>query len=326
MNAPEKKLLLLIGGVLVLGLVAYGMKVVLVNPLRKIDKQTAGFRDKIEKIQGERSAYFSAEQVVKGFAQRTFSDQIGQASAKSGEMLTKQILLSGLREGDFSRLPYGPVKQRYAVELGWNVQGQGKLVDVIDLLFLLQQSPYLHRIENLNLSQGDAGGQVRVGFRFLTLVLDPAPVIEAVPLKAGLALESPERKLLDGIVGRDLLRPYIKRAPDKSGTPEHPSAPSGPSALRIVSLSEWMGQPEVHVRDLSTQKTQRYKLGDELAGGTIVMVDYRALPMPGNEGLKSFSRVILRIGNEYWAVERGRTLADKWRLPPEQRPNQLTKF
>jgi hypothetical protein len=42
------------------------------------------------------------------------------------------------------------------------------------------------------------------------------------------------------------------------------------------------------------------------------MVDYRPLPMPGNEGLKSFSRVILKIGADYWAVER----ADPGRQTP----------
>ena len=87
-----------------------------------------------------------------------------------------------------------------------------------------------------------------------------------------------------------------------------------------------MGQPEVHVRDLTNQKTFRYKLGDALADGTIAMVDYRPLPMPGNEGLKSFSRVILKVGTEYWAVERGQTLADKRRLSLEQLPESLPKL
>jgi hypothetical protein len=42
--------------------------------------------------------------------------------------------------------------------------------------------------------------------------------------------------------------------------------------------------------------------------------------------LKSFSRVILKIGTEYWAIERGKTLADKYRLAPEQLPEQLAKW
>jgi hypothetical protein len=221
----------------------------------------------------------------------------------------------------------GPRKLRGANEIGWSIQGQGKLADVVNLIFLLQESPYLHRIESVAISTGESPGQVRVGFRFLTLVMDPAPLVTLSTLEVKFNNESPERRVFDGIVARDLLRPYIKRAPDKgSGSPERPTVPAGPGSLRVVSLTEWMGQPEVHVRDLTNQKTFRYKPGDDLAGGTIVQVDYRPLPMPGHESLTSFSRVIVRIGKEYWAIERGQTLADKYRLDPDQWPSGLSKL
>jgi hypothetical protein len=85
-----------------------------------------------------------------------------------------------------------------------------------------------------------------------------------------------------------------------------------------------MGQPEIHVRDVNNERTLRYKPGDELAEGAIVMIDYRPLPFPDNPALKSFSRVILKIGDEYWAIERGRTLADKYKLAADQLPPSLT--
>ena len=153
------------------------------------------------------------------------------------------------------------------------------------------------------------------------------PVVDLLPLPAQYTIESPERRTYDRLVARDLLRPYIKRAPGAPGPgPGTPVAPSGPASLRVVSLSEWMGQPEVHVRDTATQQTLRYKLGDPLADGTIALIDYRPLPMPGKEGLSSYSRVILKIGNEFWAIERGQTLADKRRLEPEQWPEALSKL
>ncbi|MFO1497709.1 MAG: hypothetical protein U1G07_04830 [Verrucomicrobiota bacterium] len=328
MNPREKRLVLAVGGILGVILLGLGLRTFFLKPLRDIDKKTGVLRDRLAKVKKERLAYFAAEDLVKGFTQRTFADQIDQASAKSGEVLTRQILDSGLREADFSRLPVGPRKLRGASEIGWSVQGQGKLPEVVNLLFLLQRSPYLHRIENLTMSGGEAAGEVRVGFRFLTLVLQPAPDVALTPLAAKFTIESPERRTYDGIAARDLLRPYIKRAVD--ATPPTPSPtskrPVGPAALRVVSLSEWMGQPEVHVRDLSNQQTARYRVGDALADGTIAMVDYRPLPMPGNEALQSFSRVILKIGDEFWAVEKGQTLADKRRLTPDQLPSALAKF
>ncbi|MFM8359722.1 MAG: hypothetical protein ACKOET_14345, partial [Verrucomicrobiota bacterium] len=107
--------------------------------------------------------------------------------------------------------------------------------------------------------------------------------------------------------------------------PAKPGVPPGPETFRVVSLSEWQGEPEIHLRDLTAQKTVRYRPGDELAGGTIVMVDYRPMPLPGNSLLQSHSRLILRIGEEYWAVDRGRTLAEKRKLGPEELPTQLAR-
>jgi hypothetical protein len=326
MNRREKIMALIVGAVVLLFAGIFGVKALLVRPLAEIDKKTAVLREKLDKIKAERRAYFTAEDAVKQLAQRAFSDQVDQASAKSGEILTKQIQQSGLREADFSRTPVGPTKLRGASEIGWSVQGEGKLANILNLLFLVQESPQLHRVEGLTISPNESPGQVRVRFRYLTLVMDPAPIIEGTNLPPKYALNSPERRIFDSIVARDILRPYVKRTPGTApAAPPPSSSPSGPESFRVVSLSEWMGQPEIHVRDMAGEATARYKPGDTLAGGTIVMVDYRPLPMPGNEALKSFSRVILKIGSEYWAVERGRTLADKYKLAAENLPETLAR-
>lgn len=330
MNQREKILAVAVGGILAIFAGGFGVRAFLVAPLKKIDKETAGLREKLDKIKAERRTYFNDEERMKSVAQRMFSEDLDEASARSGEMLTQQILQSGLHESDFTRLPVGPRKLRGASEIGWNVQGEGPLPDVIDLLFLLRASPYVNRLEGLSLSAGDAAGMVRVRFRYLTLVLTPAPGFDPVDLAPQFTLESSERRTFDGLIARDLLRPYIKRPPPPTspGAPGSPTSvppgtPPGPETFKVVSLSEWQGVPEVHVLDLTSQRTFRYKPGDALAGGKVVMVDYRPMPMPGREIVQSESRVILRIGQEYWAIERGRTLADKRKLLPSQLPQEL---
>jgi hypothetical protein len=337
MNRREKILASCIGGLLGVFVLGFGVRAIIVKPLQEIDKRSAALRGKLDKAAGERRAYFDAEDRMKAFTLRSFADTPDQASAKSGELLTKLILKSGLPEDEFSRLPLSPRKLRGAQEIGWNVQGDGGLADVIDLIFSLQSAPYLQRIEGLTVGHGEAPGLVRVRFRYLTLVMDPAPDVQRKELVAKYTLESPERHIFDGIVSRDVLRPYIKRpppppppvvpgtAPGSGIAATKPGAIPGPETFRIVSLSEWMGQPEIHVRDLTYQKTQRYKPGDQLAGGTIVCVDYRQLPMPGNELLRSDSRVIVKVGGDYFAIERGKTLADKRKLTLSQLPSELAK-
>ena len=49
------------------------------------------------------------------------------------------------------------------------------------------------------------------------------------------------------------------------------------------------------------------------------------MPLPGNALLQSFSRLILKIDGEYWAIERGKTLADKRKLSPGELPPQLAQ-
>jgi hypothetical protein len=55
----------------------------------------------------------------------------------------------------------------------------------------------------------------------------------------------------------------------------------------------------------------------------VVCVDYR--PLQAGPFLRSDSRVILKIGNEFWAIERGKTLADKRKLAAGELPEQLAK-
>lgn len=332
MSKREKILAALIGSLVVVFVAGFGLKAVWMKPLKALDRKTAAMREKLDKVRAERRAYFAAEDTVKKFAQRAFSDEVDQASAKSGEILTKTILQSGLPESDFSRLPVGPRKLAGANEIGWSVQGEGKLQRVIDLVFLLQASPHLHRLDGLVVAPGDVPGYLRVRFRYLTLVMDPAPIVDPIDLKPKFTLESPERLIYNTIVTRDILRPYIKRQPvPQPGTPSQPGttppgSPPGPESFRIVSLSDWGGEPEIHVRDLTNQRTLRYKPGDNLAGGGIVMVDYRRMPMPGTIGLESYSRVIVKIGSDFWAIEHGKTLAEKYKLPPNDWPEQLAKL
>ena len=334
MNRREKLLAGAVGGILGLFVVGFALHAFINKPLKEIDRRTTALRDRLEKIKGERRAFFAAEDGMKALTLRTFDDTVDQASAKSGEMITRTILSSGLSEAEFTRLPFGPRKLQGASEMGWSIQGEGPLSNVVNLVFRLQESPWLHKLDSLSVAAGDLPGLVKVRFRFLTLVMDPSPEVTRKELPPGADLESPNRRLLDGLVARDLLRPYIKRPPPPpppepgqrpASRPTSPSSPPGPESFRVVSLSEWLGQPEVHVRDLVNQKTMRYKTGDALAGGLVMSVDYRPMPIPGTGGMLSSSRVILKIGADLWAVDRGRTLADKRKLTQADLPAELLK-
>jgi len=331
LNAREKILAGVVGGIVGVFVLGFGVRAALIKPLKDIDKRIATSKATFAKINAEKLQSFSTEDRMKVAATKTFGDSVDQASATSGEILTKRILQSGLEENDFTRLPSPPRKLKGAQEIGWIVQGEGPLTNIVNLLFVLENSPYLHRVENLSVLNGEAPGRVKVRFRYLTLVLDPSPEVTRKALPDKFALESTERRSYDDIIARDIFRPYIKRPPppppkpgktNPGSTAPTPAGP-GPESFKVVSLSEWNGLPEIHVLDGTGQRTIRYRPGDQLAGGTVVCIDYRELPMQGSFAL-SESRVILKVGGEFWAIERGKTLADKYKMAADQLPRELT--
>jgi hypothetical protein len=143
-------------------------------------------------------------------------------------------------------------------------------------------------------------------------------------LKPRYQLDSQERLAYNGIISRDILRPYIRREPEPashSNPSSNGTSVPGPESLKVVSLSEWEGKPEVHIRDTAHDKTLRFKPGDKMKDNTeIVAIEYRPMPLPNDPVLLSDSRVILKIGADYWAVERGQTLAQKRKLAPGEWP------
>jgi len=315
MKKREKILAAIVGGFIGIFILGFALRSFFMKPLQKIDKETVVLREKLGKIAQERREYFEAEDTLKKVTQRTFAADINQASARSGEMITRELAAAGLNDGDFTRLPVGPRKLKGASEIGWSIQGKGDLNRIVNVLYLLQTSPHLHRIEGVTLSASEKPGEVKARFLYLTLVMEPAPEFEPIEIKRKLTLESPERFAYNTIIDRDILRPYTKAPRLKSADPGDLANPPGPESLRVVSLSEWNGQPEVHIRDTANKKTLRFAPGEKVSDlGEIVAVDYRRLPSPRNPLLNSDSRIILKIGDEFWAVERGQTLAEKRKL------------
>ena len=188
------------------------------------------------------------------------------------------------------------------------------------------------RVENITMLPVDGVTEVRIDFQFLSLIVGPTKYAKQEPLKARAVqaetLGSEDRTLFAAITQRAFFLPYQKKPaplPTPTATPPSAPTPPGPETYKIVSLSEWKGQQEIMVLDSNQNKTASYKPGDELAGGKIVMIDYRKMPFPKKPALLSQSRVILIIGEDYWAIERGNTLADKHKLVPEQLPENLAK-
>jgi hypothetical protein len=313
-----------LAGLLVAG---FALRAIILRPLRAIDDQIAVLQSRLLSLDGERKSFLAADTQVRAIARTLFAAKPADTEARLGALVTAQLLAAGLREADFTRIPAGRRRLPGAEEVGWTVQGEGPLPQVLDFLFLLQTQDRLHRVDSLAFSPANEPGRTRVRFRYLTLVLAPSPEIPPYTNGPTVTLDSPARRRYDAILRRDLFRPHEPESPappSPTYTPTEPGSPPPPD-LRLVSLSSWGAQPEAHLLDTRQQSTRTVRPGDPLLDGTVVAIDDRPLPAAGKPGLLAYRRLILRIGDEFYAVDTGQNLADRRRLAPEELPPSIPR-
>jgi hypothetical protein len=234
-------------------------------------------------------------------------------------------------------------------EIGWKYKLAGTLEQAVNILYLLREDPYLHRIDGLSIVPRSDGRTVDLSFRYVTIVLDEALLgmkrkvggetktitvsTADEPLPLPQLADSEQRSHYGLIAARNIFRPYLQKPPPppshepRMARDDPPPPPPGPnwSRFKVISLTNWSDGQDISVQNTQTGEIQQHKVGDPLAGGKIVMVDYRELPRRDDPELASPSRVIVRLGEEFFAVELGETLAQKRRLEPAQLPARLSK-
>ena len=320
-------------GIFIIFMLVQGM---ILKPAQELKRQKAQLVLKLNKLKKEQEQYKIAEKEVTAAGKKIVSGNSDQVNGEMGEFLNEVIQKVELNPRAFTRSPVGPnrVGKGGAKEIGWTVQGEGPLEKIIDLLYLLENSQAFHKLDGVKFTPVTQPGWVKVAFRYLTIVLEPIP--DAVK-KSGVTnivvvdLATPERQLYQGIVARDIFRPYVKRPPEVKPQESSPSnqeqtlnnQPSfKPEIWKVVSLSEWAGKVEIHLMNTEDSSVHLYTPGDKIEGWTLLGVDYRRMPIP-NSILYSDSRVILQNAEGYWAVEPGSTLAQLHQMKVEDLPSNL---
>lgn len=335
-TSRERVLALTAGGVLGLTLLYAVVNGLFIAPARALDEEIRSARNEKTMLERENSKGPVYERHLRQLAALTCGIDDGQVKELVFDRLMRLLDRSGLgSEGKVVKAPR-VVPRSYYKEISWSVDKIGQMRHVLNLLYLLDADPTLHRLEGLTITPRHRDGLVSVHFRYVALSLATKkgkqfPRTQPSGTELAGDLNSEQRRLYDSIEQRDIFRPYIKRveqprpppvARTTKPTPRPAPRPTRRTKYQVVSLSQWDGKREVLVQSSSGTR-KRYKIGDELAGGMIVMVDYRWLPHPEKPKLLSYSRVIVKIDRDYWAVELGQYLADKRRLAGDQLPATL---
>jgi len=335
MNQREKILAIAVG-VFSAGFLGYlSVKGLLLEPAAKADREIARLSSDIDTYAARNGKLKSYQASLTAMWQKTLGDDPDVVSETVRDRLT-QVLERTALTGNLTLQPL-PVKlnRDYYKEIGWRVQAEGPLSSVVNFLYLLEGEPYLHRVDDLEVVPTQNRPVVRMQIRYVTLIFpSPAgaasrPASQPSEIRPSVDLDDPIHDKYQVIVSRDLFRPYIPRppAPTPVAAPNNPPAPQpeAPSESRfvVVGLPSWGQEEDINVRDDRSRAFHRYKIGDSLAGGTIAMIDYTPMPLPGEPEKISTSRVIIKIGQEYWAIELGQNFGQKHRLKPSDLPEKL---
>jgi hypothetical protein len=339
----RERILLVVAAALLVGVVGYLVTARLyLARVEALNVRIVNTRGEIEKLEGELAREPQYRKRFAALVDRAHAGDEMAVSEAARAMLDDLLHESGLGTYPISLTPLtGRPLRGVGRELGWNVRTRGRLANVVDFLYLVEVQPILHRVDNLILQPVAKSTDVDIQFRYTTLALEAArekPRREDTVLAGDLA--GPDRKRYEAIVERDLFRPYIRRevtrvaeatpppTVPKDDRPPPPPPPPPPqenaaARFRVAGLPTWGGRQDIQVVDTQTKQARYYGPGDMLAGGEIVMIDYRPLPHPADPTWTSTSRVILKIGKQYFAVEIGQTLADRRKLAPADLPPAL---
>jgi len=312
----------------------------ILGPIEKLDRQERALVTGSNELRVENARLRRHVHEYVALRKRTFADTTLRAGVLVGRRINELARRAGLEQGELTVQTFtrGGGAGSFS-QVGCRLHGTMSLRRLTNLLYLLREDAYLHRITTLKLQPQKDRDQVAVALLYATPVLDgklPGRVVDrrqaATRPAEPASLTSAGRSAYDVIPERNLFKPYVPRTvrrppprrPERRPSRPDPPAPA-PRAPRVVvtGLPARDGHPEVHLTRPNRPEAKVYKVGDKLPVGRIVMVDYRVLPHPSDPKRRSSGRVILRVGKDYWAVERGQSLDQRRLLRPEELPEAL---
>jgi hypothetical protein len=340
MNSREKILAISAFGVTGLLLVVFILTKVILGPTTEARMLANKVELDVEKLTAKNGMEPIYVDTLQDLTKRSYGDDPSTASEMSRAHIIKLISKAGLAGDDLSMTPVTGKTIKGGREVGWIIRIRGTQERLANLLYVFNADPHLHKLDNISWSPVTGSTDLSLQARFATLVLDPVEGVKPVPVNPealvnSANVNSPERRWYALISDRDIFRPYIKRPPApppvrppttvRNETPRVDPPPVAPPAsiYQLVGLPTWNNEVEVVVKNTRDGKATTHKIGESLIGGEIVMVDYRPLPLLKKPEFVSTSRVIVLIGREYYAVEIGQYLTDKYVVTTDRLPEAL---
>jgi len=321
---------------------------VAINPIRRRRADESALRKSISTLEGENARLAGSLGQYAKLRDRTFADTPLGAGVRVAQRVNELARRAGLGQGDYTATTFtSPGGEGYSL-VGCTVLGRRvSLSRLTSFLYLLKNDSHLRRVTNLDITPQQDKSVFNFSLRYVSPVLDdklPVPGVKGrKPLTTQQAeiasLNTEQRAAYNVIHERNIFKPYVKRyvAPPRRDPPRRQPPRRDPPPVRpppapaydrlvVTGLPGAGERHEVHLTAPGSGQATVHKVGDKIPVGVIAMVDYRELLIPGPDRRKRLSsgRVILKIGRDYWAVERGQPLGGRRLLKPDELPGTLT--
>lgn len=331
MNQREKILALVTGGCAALFVGYFAIHGLFIAPAQTLTQQAASLSEQVTELEAKNAREQQQKRVLVDVARHSYGQTVQQANEQVRARLVQLVSQAGLNPQHVRLTTHAGRRISHTYQaFGWSLSIRGPLDKVVNLLFLLQRQPRVHRIDDLSLGGVPHSRDINLRLTYSSLVLQGTKQRLPAPLSDDklqfVSLDAADRALYQPAVARDIFRPFTN-APPRIVQTSDPEPSEGTTevatpGLSVVSLSQLNGRPQVLLRDDSSGATQTLHVGDMLAGGVIAAVDYRQMSQPGGH-LLSPSRLILRMGTDFWAVELGQHVSDRHALAAADLPASL---
>ena len=303
-----------------------------IAPSHALDTRIVAEKSKIASAQRTLAQQGMYHRTLHQVAARCFATSTQATSEALRARLVDLVGKAGLNEQAIQLTPQNGRRVPHVMQsVGWSVSVKGPLDSIVRFLYSAQHMPRVHRIEDLILIPVPRSNHVALRFKCMTLVLDSSKGLKLVAPRpdkdlAAAPLTKPVLAGYDRAVARDIFLPAIIQKPQpREVAATSPKPVPERITTRILGLPRWGGQSEVLVHRSDQSATHVYHVGDTLAGGKIIGVDYRPMPRPNDPTVISQSRVLIQIHHQTWAVELGDTLNQKHRVARADLPQALAR-
>ncbi len=327
----KNRLVVVLAALAFVAVIYFFVDVTVLAPAQKIREETDAKEAAIFRASGEANRLAYYQRKLQEYSLRSFGKKTSQVSNAISQRITEMVTLSGMRQDKTAAAAIeGKLSKNAYREIGWKYTLLGTHQQCADMLLLLRDDPYLHTVEVVSIAPTTDGREVKLDFRYLTTVLvDPKgfKLKESDPKpRPVLALKNnPKRVTYAGIAKRTLFRPYLKALPKTA--PPKPEDPPKPvdipkptfdyARYRISDLTKYGELQMIEVLDTIEGGRAEHTVGDTFGKAVVVKVEHLERVDPDDPTLKTYSRLVLRIGKDLWSVDLGKTLDKRvrWTKP-----------